>query len=115
AGVADEDGQRDDDRDVDERRDDVGLRRGRHERAEEGHRDDEHDRRDQLEHGPDASHTRSTACCPARVNSPPGRISSTRMTAANRNDGRYWLWFVCRAPPTKPPTTPLPNPPITPH
>src|SRR5213076_2317745 len=102
AGVADEEVERDDDGDVHERRDDVRLRRARDGRAEQSDQHDEQDGREELQRGAGASHTRSVGCWPTRVNSPPGRISRTRITAANRNDGRYWLWFVGSAPPRKP-------------
>ena len=33
------------------------------------------------------------------------------MTAPNRNDGRYWLWFVGSAPPSRPVAKPIEKPP----
>src|SRR5205814_9086252 len=95
----------------DQRRDHVRLRRRRHQRPEQSDGDHEHDRGEQLQRRARMPHTRSTACCPARVNSPPGRTSSTRITAAKRNEGRYWLWFVGSAPPRKPDAKPIAKPP----
>ena len=54
-------------------------------------------------------HTRSTVV--ARAKSPSGRTSSTRITAAKMNVGRYWLWLVGSAPPRSPVAKPIEKPP----
>src|SRR5579884_1613773 len=107
AGVADEDVECDDDRDLHERVEEVRLQRARHREAEQRRREDEHHRRRQLGRAP---HTRS-AVVPPRAKSPFGRTSRTRITAANRNVGRYWLWFVGRVPPRIPLAKPIAKPP----
>ena len=84
AGVADEDVERDDDRDRDERVDEVDLGRAREERPD--HRDDrdEHRGRESRQERHEPSHTRSTGRAPARRTGPPGRTSSTRITSAEQ-------------------------------
>src|SRR5262249_26851518 len=106
AGVADEEVQRDDDRDVDEGVDEARRRRVRDEGPKQSRGDDEHDRPAELHECCSPPHTRSTAVCPDRVKRPPGRMRRTRITAAKRNEGRYWLWFVGSAPPSRPEAKP---------
>src|SRR5581483_11472776 len=110
ARVADEDVETDDDRDVDERVDEVRLVRAG-DGAEERSGEDERKRHRELhaERG-GASHTRSTAPR-ARVKRPSGRASSTTITAAKRNVGRYWLCAVGSAPPRIPLAKPIEKPP----
>src|SRR6185295_6257279 len=109
AGVADEHVERDDDRHLHERVDEVPLGRLRDERADERRGDDEGGGRRELHDRRETLHTRSVGCL--RVKSPFGRTSSTRMTAAKRNVGKYWLWFVGSAPPRMPLAKPIEKPP----
>src|SRR5581483_9882489 len=109
AGVADEEVERDDDRHLHERVEEVVLERGGDAEPEQGGRQHERRRAQQLG---DASqgHARSTAA-PPRVKRPFGRRSRTRITAPKRKLGRYWLWFVGSAPPRIPLAKPIVKPP----
>ena len=100
ARVADEDVERDDDRDLDQRVEEIGLEVARDLEAEQRRRDDERRRHEELREPPQR-HTRSTAP-PARAKSPLGRTSSTTITAAKMKLFRYWLWLVGRIPPRRP-------------
>src|SRR5207302_9279008 len=88
AGVADEDVEADDDRHADQRVEEIDLRRTRRDVSEERSREHEDngggELRDSLPH-------RRSAGPPWRVKSPCGRTSRTRITAAKRNESRYWL------------------------
>src|SRR5262249_20855415 len=109
AGVADEQVESDDDRDIHERLEEVRLQRGRDGESEQRRSQDECGRTEQL--GEPAERHRRSRAPPGGANRPFGRTSSTRMTAANRKLGRYWLWFVGRTPPRNPLAKPIEKPP----
>src|SRR5581483_161455 len=110
ARVADEDVERNDDRDLDERVEEVRLEVARDLEPEQSGPEDEHRGRKQLRCSADEAHTRSTAP-PPRAKSPFGRTSSTTITAAKRKLGRYWLWFEGSTPPRIPFANPIAKPP----
>src|SRR5205807_4714058 len=109
-GVADEDVERDDGRDLDERVEEVRLEVARDLEPEQRGPEDERRGRKQLGDSADEAHTRSTAP-PPRAKSPFGRTSSTTITAAKRKLGRYWLWFEGSTPPRIPFAKPIAKPP----
>ena len=111
ARVADEDVERDDDRDLDERVGEVASGSTcETARAEQRRADDEHRR---AERAPAARRGASYALdrSPARRRARRAGRAGRGSRPTKRNVGRYWLWFVGSAPPSRPLAKPIEKPP----
>src|SRR2546430_7381750 len=106
ARVADEDVEPDDDRDLDQRVEEVRLEVARDLQREQGGRQNEQGRDEHLREPANKVHTRSTAP-PPWVKSPSGRRSSTTITAAKMKLDTNWLLSAGSTPPRIPVPRPI--------
>src|SRR4029450_7143540 len=108
AGTADEDVDRDDDRDGRQRVQEVDLVGAGDERRTDPNDDDQQHRRGQRDPRVQASaHTRAPTAERPRANRPPGRSSRTTITSAKTADGRKTVLSVGRAPLITPVANPI--------
>src|SRR5262249_41968178 len=110
ARVADEDVEPDDDRNDDQRLDEVPLEVARDREPEQRGRHDEQRGDQHLEQAPSLTHTRSTVP-PPRVKRPFGRTSKTTITAAKMKLVRYCVLSAGSPPPRMRVAKPIEKPP----